>query len=86
MVKLTLFLFSIQVLKDGVNDEVVNRTIPFLAQSDQSLDWPLFHLLLWNVDRQFIKDLLLRHVIHLPNKELISFTVFLFSSHRIGVP
>ena len=58
-------LLAVEVLDDRLNDEVVERAVLFLAQSNQSLDRLFFHLLLWNVDRDLVKNLFLCRVIHL---------------------
>jgi len=54
------------VLDDRLDDEVVDRAVLLAGKLDQAFDWLLFHLLLWNIDRELVKNLFLCHVIHVP--------------------
>ena len=62
---LLLLFLAVEVLQNGIDNQVVDRSIPLIAQSDQALDRLLFHLFLWDVDRKLIKDFFLSHAFHL---------------------
>jgi len=62
---LGLLLLAVQVLQNRLNDQVVNRSVALIAQSDQSFDRFLFLFFLWNVDRELVKNLFCSHVFRL---------------------
>ena len=61
---LTSILFPFEILENRINHQVVDRPIVFLSELNQPLDGSLPHLLLGDVDRQLVVDLLLRHEPH----------------------